>query len=145
MVDLGTLLNPKNTETSLYFRSAITQTIVTNNVETKNINGKPYIPCDFQSQNTLKIQHLENDFYVNKKSLDQLLLTVQQQSQRIELLTIIMFIIFVILLMSLYEIFKLKQIKVKEINIIQDEESKNNYIKENEELKKRIDFFEHDC
>ena len=52
---------------------------------------------------------------------------------------------FIILIILLYKIFKLKQHNMKTINIQQIEELKIKYEKENEELKKRIDFLEHDC
>ena len=101
-------------------------------------------PCDNQYLNTLKIQQLENNINVNKNLLGQLLLTVQT------LLIIIMVIMFIILVLSLYEIFRLKQIKIyipqnEKLKISKNKDIKLKYEKEKEELKKRIDFLEHDC
>ncbi len=73
------LFNP-NSYTLCCLNLKSSKTITTNNLETKNINGIPYVACNCEPQ----LKNLVVDVVLKNKMLEQLLLTVEQQGIQIE-------------------------------------------------------------
>ena len=86
----------------------------------------------------LTVRQLQDDISQNNNLLNQMSLTIRQQNM-------IIFVMFIILIMLSCEVFELTQHRIKTITSQHNEELNIKYIKENEKLKKRIDFLEHDC